>query len=132
MIGILIATHGGLALEMMKSSEMIIGKNEKFFAMPLNPEDTIQSFSEQFCRSVKELGNEDGVLVLTDIYGGSPFNVAAKAMREMDFECLSGVNLPMLLEALTAREGKTLRELKDIVKNIGSTSIKDLREVLKW
>ncbi|WP_213951045.1 PTS sugar transporter subunit IIA [Tepidanaerobacter syntrophicus] len=135
MIGILIATHGNLGKELIKSSELIMGKQSKLTSVGLFHGDSIEEFKATVENEIRNLEQGEGVLVFVDLYGGSPCNATAMIMRNFlenaRFECITGVNLPMLLEALTARiTSVNLNYIKEQCINAGLSSIKDLYKQL--
>ena len=129
MLGILIVTHGNLGLELLKSAELIIGKQTNTYSLGIFHGDSIEEFNKEVVKYIKILDKGKGVLVFTDLYGGSPSNVIALTHREIQstkFECVTGVNLPMILEALTIRDSTELGLLKKHCIEIGHQGIKDL------
>ena len=103
MISILIATHEDLGGSLLKSAGLIVGEQNHARALYLERGDGIREFEEKVGKAIEELSNDSDVLVLTDLFGGSPFNAAAANLKHYKFKCLSGVNLPMVLEALISR-----------------------------
>ena len=94
MIGILVVTHGNAGKELIKSSELIIGSQEKLEGLSLNHGDDINELEKQVEMKVKELDDGKGVLVMVDLLGGSPCNVTGKNIKRFEnIECLTGVNL---------------------------------------
>ncbi len=131
MAGILIVTHGNFGLELLKSAELIIGKQENVKTLSLNHGDSVKELYDKVNKLVKRLDKGKGVLVFTDIFGGSPSNVTAANMKNFKFESISGVNLPMLIEALDSREDSNLEELVDKIIQSGVEGIKNIRTELK-
>lgn len=132
MVEILIVTHGNLAAEMLKSAEIIVGKQDNVITMGLFHGDSIEDFRDRVARKIGEMGEQNGVLVFVDLYGGSPSNAVVLSLntdyvKDRKFHCVTGLNLPMLLEALTMRECMGLDELKEHCIKTGCTGIKDLR-----
>lgn len=109
MVGILITAHGGLAAGLIDSASMIVGESEFLKAESLQIEDSPEAFRDRLAKSVQELDQGDGVLVLADLFGATPAN-SALCLLDSRVEVLTGVNLPMLLEAIVRRE-TPLREL---------------------
>ena len=130
MIGILVVTHGNFGTELLKSAELIIGKQENVKALSLNQGDNVEELCDNVSKSIKQLDKGDGVLVLTDLFGGSPSNVTATNMKNGHFQSLAGVNLPMLIEALDARNNEKLEELVDKVYTSGVEGIRNIRHEL--
>ena len=130
MIGILIVTHGNFGTELLKSAELIIGKQDNVKTLGLNHGDNVDELYDRVSEAIKELDNGDGVLVFTDLFGGSPSNVVARNMEHLNFYSLTGVNLPMLIEALDSRYDIELEELVDTVCTSGIEGIKNIRSEL--
>lgn len=123
-------THGNFGTELLKSAELIIGKQENVKTLGLNHGDNVEELCDGVCESIKELDSGDGVLVFTDLFGGSPSNVTAANMKKVYFQSVSGVNLPMLIEALDSRDNIELEELVDRVRISGIEGIKNIRSEL--
>ncbi|MDI3480673.1 MAG: mannose system component [Tepidanaerobacteraceae bacterium] len=134
MIGVLIVTHGDFGKELLKSAELIVGKQSHVMTLGLFHGDSVESLRENISKAIDELDEGDGVLVFVDLYGGSPFNATAmnmeKTITNSRFECITGVNLPMVLEALSVRTSYTLDKLKNHCLEIGRKGIKDLYQEL--
>ncbi|CZR95735.1 PTS mannose transporter subunit IID [Clostridioides difficile] len=133
MAGIVIAAHGNMAKAMLESAELIVGKQEKVETLGLNHGDSIDDFSKRLENGIEKYKDE-GVLLLLDFYGGTPFNTSAivinKFAKVCELECLTGVNLPMLLELFLNRENMKLKELKNLCEEVGISGIKDVKAVL--
>jgi len=130
MVGILIATHGELAAGLLNAAELIIGKQEKCKVLGLYHGDDITAFGKLICKEVGELDDGDGVLVFTDLFSASPANQVAlnyPLLREYKFKAITGVNLPMLLEAIGKRMvQEDLDSMVDALIESGQYGIKDL------
>ncbi|MCF3944099.1 PTS sugar transporter subunit IIA [Oceanobacillus alkalisoli] len=130
MIGILIVTHGKFSTELLNSAELIVGKQVSVNALNLNADDDIHLLKKEVELEATKLDTGEGVLVLTDLYGGSPFNVTAANMKQRNMECLTGVNLPMLIEALSLRGNSNLQEVTNGCCKAGIEGIKNVRQEL--
>lgn len=97
MVSTLILTHGGLARELVEAAEMILGRQPKFEALSLSWTDSFEESATKTRRALEKLDAEGGVLILTDMYGGTPYNVAASFHKAGEIEVVSGVNLPMVV-----------------------------------
>ena len=128
MIGILMATHEDLGSSLLKSARLIVGEQEDVRTLSLGRGDDIQEFKEKVGQAIKELREASDVLVLTDLFGGSPSNAAACNLEQYQFRCLSGVNLPMLLEALLSRntDHMNIDRLAEKCLDSGREGIKDI------
>ncbi|EDS72464.1 PTS sugar transporter subunit IIA [Anaerofustis stercorihominis] len=131
MIGILLVTHGNAGKELIKSSELIIGHQQKIDSLSLNHGDDINELQKHVLNKIEILNDGDGVIVMVDLLGGSPCNVTGKIIKETNnVECLTGVNLPMLIEAISSRENLNLKELTDISKNSSKEGINNLKMLM--
>lgn len=126
MIGILIVTHGSFGAELIQSAEIIMGKQSNYEYLCLKHNDSVVALQENIQKRVDILDKGKGVLILTDIFGGSPSNSVALALRGKGYPCLTGANLPMLLEALTFRDSLPLEELAKQCQAAGVEGIKEL------
>lgn len=131
MIGIVIVAHGDLGKELLRSAEMICGKQDRVVTLGLQAGDAIEALPTRIAEAIKSLDDVDGVLVLVDLFGGSPCNAALRYLAESDVECISGVNLPMLLEILMQRESTGVKELAAQAMRAGHEGIQDLGTLLR-
>jgi PTS system mannose-specific IIA component len=109
---------------------MVLGKQDNLHAVPLNPDVNLEMLQEKVEASVGIADTGEGVLVLVDMYGGTPANAAALGLRSHVFECLSGVNLPMVLEACLSRREMPLAKLAAHVEAVGCQAIINLNMAL--
>ena len=132
MIGIVVMTHGALADGIVNACELFTGPAKQVETLSLKREDNIDDLSTAFEAAVKKVDTGDGVLVFTDLLGGSPCNVASMHLRTSHgFQLLTGVNLPMILEALITREqGMPVEELAQNCRNAGTDGVKLINELL--
>lgn len=127
MIQVLIATHGTLAEGLCNASKVIMGPVEGLDYIGLTLDDSIDDFTEKvidFCDKVN-----DDVLLLTDLQGASPFNASARAISQVQNKkivCITGVNLPILLECLIKRETTDVEDLADQLIDAGKSGINKL------
>ena len=132
MIGVLIVTHSPLAKALLESSKMIAGDIlENCEWLTLNLGEDLDEFANEFQEKLNLLDSDEGVLVLVDLFSGTPANIAMRALRNNKFECVSGVNLGMLLEVLTSRYYMKLDELKEVAIQAGKDTIVDISGKLK-
>ena len=134
MIGILVITHGNFAAEILKTAELIVGEQENALSLGLHYGDSIEEFSIKVRDTIVSLDNGEGVLVFVDLFGASPYNAAAfsaSKIKDTKFRCITGVNLSMLLEALTTRDGCRLDDLTASCITSGSQGIKELFNEIK-
>ena len=131
MIGIVVVTHGEMASGLIQAAEMIVGQQEQLSPVHLLEMDAVEGLMERVEGAISQNNTGDGVLLLVDLPGASPFNACARlAMQREDLKVVSGVNLPMLAELLVQRPSHNLSELVDISKQAGKLGVKDLAEIL--
>ena len=124
MIGVVVASHGGLCRELLITAEMILGPAAQTAAAPLAAGVSLQDFAAQLRQAVAAVQQEAGVLLLADLAGGTPCNVAAVlAAQSEEIKVVTGVNLPMLLEVLSRREGLSLEELTELAAAAGQGGV---------
>lgn len=110
MIGIILVTHGNLADEFIKALEHVVGKQSQISAVCIGPDDDMEEQRRSILEEVNKLDDGDGVVVLTDMFGGTPSNLSISIMDRANVEVIAGVNLPMLIKLTGLREGKSLKE----------------------
>ena len=131
MIGTVLATHGELGKALIAAMEMIVGAQPQVTALSLQVADRIEDAAERLREAVEGADDGDGVLVLTDMLGGTPSNICLSLIGgPRPVEVVSGVSLPMLLKAVQARRDSDLRETAAQVKRVGRASIIVASEVL--
>ncbi len=124
MVGVLILTHGDLARELLASAHKIAGKLENFEALPLSWSDGIELAHEKVEAALERLDRQRGVLILTDIFGGTPSNVAMAFRDPGRVEVLSGVNLPMIVRLGCLKlDSMPVDEMATWIRDKGKTSI---------
>ena len=124
MIGKLILTHGGLARELLSAAQVISGRLNGFEALSLDWNDTFEEARAKVRAAIDRLDDGNGVLILTDMYGGTPSNVAVTFLQTGKVEILTGVNLPMVLRlACQMEEPKTLDEMARWLQSKGQRSL---------
>lgn len=130
-IGVVLAGHGNLAQELAATAEMIVGHGDGIATVDLSPGTGLDGLDRLMRQAVDRVDEGLGVLVLVDLFGGTPSNAAALGIRERKVEVVAGVNLPMLLEVLTHRDsGLTLTSLSEIAVRAGRSGVTDVRERL--
>ncbi len=108
MIGIVLVTHGRLADELRSALEHVVGTQSQIEAIAIGPDDDITQRREQIIQSVQHVDSGEGVVVLTDMFGGTPSNLAISVMERGRIEVLAGVNLPMLVKLASIRRDASL------------------------
>ena len=131
MYNILIVSHGSIAKGFYETAEMIMGDVEGVRAIGIQPGESAQDFGEKVVKLADEIYTEDGLLVLADLFGGTPSNTAIMKLlnRYDNIQLISGINLPILLEALGGRV-MALEDMKDNLINIRKDRIVDVNKVV--
>lgn len=136
MVGVVVATHGPLASSIVESGALIMGQCENVQCLGLYHGDSIEEFEDKVLNAVSEADTGEGVLILTDLLGGSPCNMAAKAISEFSetkkIDCLYGVNLPVFLEIMNAKNHMKFDELLVHAKGIFSSTYGVLSSKLEY
>ena len=132
MIGLVVATHGNLGAELLASAQMIIGPVLNARSVSINQENSMEDIRDAIEQAVKEVtSDEAGVIIVTDMFGGTPANVSMTFLEPQSVEVLTGANLPMLLKFFNSQENLGLDELAGILKSYGQQSIVLASEYLK-
>ncbi|MCD2347094.1 PTS sugar transporter subunit IIA [Clostridium guangxiense] len=130
MVAIIVGTHGDFSQEILKSAEMIFGKQENVSAVTFKPGEGPDDLLKKYKREIEKLDCKDGILFMVDLFGGSPFNAASRVVTEnKNMDIVTGVNLPMLLEVYGARAFSNVKDLVNIGKKAGNEGIKSLKEI---
>jgi mannose PTS system EIIA component len=131
MVGLVVATHGQLAQELLSTAEAVCGALEQCRAVSVGASQAIEEARGQLAEAIRAVDSGDGVLVLTDMFGGSPANLALTFLDER-IEVVTGVNLPMLLKLSTCRaEGAPLRDTAQMLTTYGQKNITLASELLR-
>lgn len=132
MIGLVIATHSNLAQEFISAAEMIIGPASNVQAVCIRREDSVEAIRNGVMEAIASVGADgEGVVVMTDMFGGTPANISLSLLEPKKIEVLTGVNLPMVLKFFNSQEGLTLSELAAMLKAYGQQSISLASEFLQ-
>lgn len=132
MIGILIVTHGDLGRSLLDASEIILARPpESAMALSIDLTQNADLLHEKIAEALATLQESDGVLVLTDMFGGTPSNLSYSFMEVGRIEVIAGVNLPMLIQAIGWRKKKPLPVLAGDLEEFGKKSISLASNVLK-
>ena len=110
MIGLVIVTHGRLAIEFRAALEHVVGPQSQIEAITIGPDDNGEQCRKNIIEAVKRVDSGDGVAILTDMFGGTPSNLAISVMSRPKVEVLAGVNLPMLVKLAKVRGESPLAE----------------------
>jgi PTS system mannose-specific IIA component len=123
MIGVVVVTHGQLATELLNAAETIVGELPRFAAVSIGWHDDVEQAREELARAIARLDAPEGVIVLTDMFGGTPSNLAITLLEEGRVEVVTGVNLPMLIKLAGLRGASDLREVARRIREDGRTAI---------
>ena len=131
MVNIVIVSHGDLGDALLRTTEMIAGPTERLFSVSLLPDESPEGLEDKLSTVLREIEDEE-TLVLVDMPGGTPYSVVAPHVSQANVECVTGVNLPMLLELVTSRDG-ALAKLADVATRAGQETIKNVGPMLdEW
>jgi mannose PTS system EIIA component len=110
MIGLILVTHGRLAEEFIAATEHVVGPQRAVRAISIGPDDDMEQRRRDILAAVEEVDEGQGVILLTDMFGGTPSNLAISIMDRTRVEVIAGVNLPMLIKLASVRETEPLAE----------------------
>jgi len=110
MIGLVLVTHGRLAEEFISVMEHVVGPQKQVASVCIAPEDDMETKRREIIQKVKDVNTGSGVLVLTDMFGGTPSNLAISVIEDKKVESLAGINLPMLIKLASVRQTETLQQ----------------------
>jgi PTS system mannose-specific IIA component len=132
MIGIVIVTHSQLGDALIEASEFVLGSRaEAVIAVSIDLKENADKLRNKIADAIKKLKSDDGILILTDMFGGTPSNLSYSFLEEGRIEVISGVNLPILIRAASARKNQTLSELAASLEAFGKKSISLASGILK-
>lgn len=129
LIGIIIISHCNLAAEMVRVAELIVGPLPNCRTICFDVPQNVEDMTKQLRKAIKEVDQGIGVLILTDLFGGTPANIAL-AFLSPEVEIVCGVNLPMLLRLAGSRTSKSLKDTAAMIKEYGKRHISLASEVL--
>jgi len=130
MVGLVIVSHGNLGAELIKVAELIVGKMEGAMSVSVNALEEVDKARDEIGSAVRKVQGKNGVLVLTDMFGGTPSNLSLAFLNEDNIEVLTGVNLPMIIKFANHRKDKSLADLVPLVQESGLKSIIVASEML--
>jgi PTS system mannose-specific IIA component len=123
MIGALVVTHGHLGQELVAAAEMIVGEISHIKSVSIGWHDDVNDAQKDIEKHITEVDSGSGVLLLTDMFGGTPSNIALSFHNPGVVDVVTGVNLPMIIKIASQKEGDTLESLARIVRDQGRSSI---------
>lgn len=130
MIGLVLVTHGHLAQEFVRALEHVVGAQKQVVPVSIGPEDDMEERRREILNAVSDADKGDGVVVLTDMFGGTPSNLAISIMDKAKVEVVAGVNLPMLIKLASVRRGTPLAEAVAQAQDAGRRYINVASRVL--
>ena len=130
MIGIIIVTHGNLALELKSAMEHTLGIQKNIEIISIKPDDDLKIKKSALEESIKKVDEENGVIILTDMFGGTPSNLAISLLKIGKVEIISGVNLPMLIKLIGLRDSNDLQKVATESKESAQKYISIASEIL--
>ena len=110
MIGMVLVTHGRLAEEFIAATEHVVGPQSAIKAVCIGPDDDMEQRRNEILAACDEVDNGDGVILLTDMFGGTPSNLAISILDKGNVEVIAGMNLPMLIKLATVRQTESLSD----------------------
>ncbi|HRK19723.1 MAG TPA: PTS sugar transporter subunit IIA [Hyphomicrobiaceae bacterium] len=130
MIGVVIVTHGGLAQEFRAALEHVVGRQDKLETLSIGPEDDMEVRRAELIAAIGRVKSDNGVIVMTDMFGGTPSNLAINIMDETGAEVIAGINLPMLIKLASVRPEAQLRQAVAAARDAGRKYISVASQVL--
>jgi PTS system mannose-specific IIA component len=131
MIGALVVSHGHLAQELLAAAEMIVGEIAHIQAVSIGWHDDVNDARNEIERRIADVASGSGVLILTDMFGGTPSNIAFSFHEPGKVDVVTGVNLPIIIRIANQKEGETLESLARTVCEQGRSSIAMASDFLK-
>jgi mannose PTS system EIIA component len=124
MIGIIIIAHGELGPQFINTARLIgLNSEESLLAISVSPTDSPDLLREEVARSIKSVEQGEGVLILTDLFGGTPTNLSLSFLEDGKVEVVTGLNLPMVIKAINSRSDHDLRTLAKLASEAGKENI---------
>jgi PTS system mannose-specific IIA component len=132
MIGVVVVTHCHLSEELVAAARLVVGEELKQFeAVSIAPTEGSEEIRKKIVSAIRKVDGGQGVLILTDMYGGTPSNISLSFLEEKKIEVITGVNLPMLLKLATTERDMDLETLAAFITDYGQRNINLASEVLK-
>jgi len=119
MIGMVLVTHGNLAAEFIAATEHVVGKQENIRGICIGPEDDMEARRAEIMEAVEAVNTGKGVVLLTDMFGGTPSNLAISLLKKGEVEVIAGINLPMLIKLATVRNTLALDAAVEAARDAG-------------
>lgn len=129
-VGGIIVSHGQVASELVAAAETVVGELDHIVAVSIGWHDDVESAQAEIANAIKKVSQGNGVLVLTDMFGGTPTNISAMFLKDDEVEIVTGVNLPMVIKLATQNKPMTLRQMTAEVEEQGKKAIYCASELL--
>jgi mannose PTS system EIIA component len=123
MIGVVVVTHGQLANELVNAAEMIVGDLPQFAAVSIGWHDEVNDAREEIAQAIDRVRGDAGVLLLIDMFGGTPSNLGMRFLEKDRLEVITGVNLPMLIKLASLRTSQDLLAVARAMRDHGRSAI---------
>ena len=130
MIGLVLVTHGQLAREFIVAMEHVVGPQERILPVCIGPEDDMEARRDDIAKAIAAVDEGNGVIILTDLFGGTPSNLAISLMKSAEIEVIAGVNLPMLIRLESARKVMGVHAAVTAAREAGRKYISVASEIL--
>jgi len=130
MIGMILVTHGNLAEEFVHAMQHVVGHQEAVATVCIGPNDDMERRRREIANAIKSVDSGEGVIILTDLFGGTPSNLAISLMKAGKVEVIAGINLPMLIRLAKARACMSVREAAFAARDAGRNYITIASEYL--
>ena len=130
MIGLILVTHGNLAKEFVSAMQHVVGPQEQVESVCIGPDDNMETRRNEILEKVKAVDSGQGVVLLTDMFGGTPSNLALSVMDQANVEILAGINLPMLIKIATLRKDNPLKKTVEGAQEAGKKYINIASQLL--
>lgn len=130
MIGLVLVTHGRLAAEFVVAMEHVVGPQERIAAVCIGPDDDMELRRNEIAAAITRVDDGSGVIMLTDLFGGTPSNLAISLMESNRIDVIAGVNLPMLIRLEGARRSMDLKAAVGAAREAGRKYISVASEIL--
>ncbi|RQW88179.1 MAG: PTS sugar transporter [Geobacter sp.] len=130
MIGLVLVAHAGLAKELLAAAEMIVGRIEKAEAIGITSKDSVEQIRESVACAIEKV-SDSGVIIMADMFGGTPSNMSISFLKDNEVEVITGVNLPMVIKFASERDKLGVAQLASSLKKCGLESISVAGEYLK-
>lgn len=123
MIGLVLVTHGNLAREFISAMQHVVGKQEQIEGVCIGPDDNMEERREEILQKAKKVDSGSGTIVLTDMFGGTPSNLAISIMDRAKVEIIAGINLPMLIKLASLRKEDDIKNAVEGAQEAGKKYI---------